>query len=183
MGFRISWLGFSGKEKDKVLGALHLIDTGVVEEVPESPISVASFPGDWTIVWLNRFDHPFAEDASLRLFSQGCTVIAVHVHEGIMFNSVECYHNGAPMWSVVHNAQEGMYDLQTEGAMPEPFAEIRARLTAEQDREGGTEAGVDYIFGIPVEMARALTGFQHDLWRYDWGEPRFTEANERETLQ
>ncbi len=174
MGFKICWLGFSGRSRDEVLAALHLTDTGIVEEVPESPISVTSVPNGWTIVWLNRFDHPFAEDASLRLFSQGCTVIAVHVHEGIMFSGVEFYRDGAPVWSVTHNAQEGTHDLETEGILPETFAEIRARLT---DREGAA----DYIFDIPIEMAMTLTGFRHDQWRFDWGEPRFTEAREQET--
>jgi hypothetical protein len=178
MGFKISWLGFSGKGRDEVLAALHLTDTGIVEEVPECAISIASVPNDWTIVWFNRFDHPFAEDASLRLFSQGCTVIAVHVHEGIMFSCVELYRNGAPIWSVAHNAQEHMDDLQTEGTLPEMFAEIRARLTARQDNESA-----DYIFDIPIEMARALCGFRHDRLHFDWGEPRFTEATEQETLQ
>jgi hypothetical protein len=162
---------------------LHLIDTGIPDEACKSPVSVASFPDDWTIVWLNRFDHPFAEDASLRLFSRGCTLIAAHVHEGIMFSAAELYRNGTPLWSVTHNAQDAIHDLQTEGVLPEPFTDIRARLTAEQDQEGADKAGVDYIFDIPLETARALSGFRHDLWRYGWGEPRFTEANERETLQ
>ena len=176
MGFNISWLGFSGKSRDEVLAALHLTDTGIWDEACESPISVASVPNGWTIVWFNRFDHPFAEDASLRLFSQGCVVVAVHVHEGIMFSGLEVYRDGAPVWSVTHNAQEGMYNLTTDGVLPEPFTEIRARLTAEQNREGGEKAKVDCMFDIPVEAANALAGFRHDQWRFDWGEPRFTEA-------
>ena len=181
MGFKICWLGFFGRSRDEVLAVLHLTDTGVVEGVPESPISVTSVPNGWTIVWLNRFDHPFAEDASLRLFSQGCTVIAVHVHEGIMFSGVELYRDGKPVWSVTHNAQEGTYDLQTEGSLPEAFAEIRARLTGEQDHEDRVDAEVDFIFDIPVELAMTLTGFRHDQWDYDWGELRFTQAREQET--
>jgi len=181
VGFKISWLGFSGKSQDEVFAALHLTYTGTVKEVPESPISVTNIPNGWTIVWFNQFDHPFAEDASLRLFSQGCAVVAVHVHEGIMFSGVELYRDGGPVWSVTHNAQEGMYDLQTEGALPEAFAEICARLSGEQDREGGVNAKVDYIFDIPVELAMTLSGFRHDQWDYDWGELRFTEAREQAT--
>jgi hypothetical protein len=176
MGFKIAWLGFSGKESRDVLRLLHLADTGIVDEANESPVSVAALPNGWTIVWLDRFDHPFAEDASLRLFSQGCTVVAVHVHEGIMFCAAELYRDGAPVWSVVHNAQESLYDLQTEGDLPAAFAEIRARLTTDQDGDGGDEAVVDHIFDIPVETAMALCGFRHDLTQYDWGVPHFTEA-------
>jgi len=181
VGFKISWLGFSGKSRDEVLATLHLTDTGVWDEANESPISVTSVPNGWTVVWFDRFDHPFAEDASLRLFSRGCTVVAVHVHEGIMFSGTELYRDGVPVWSVTHNAQEGMYDLQTEGTLPGALAEIRARLTDEQDREGGVDAGVDCIFDVPVELAMTLSGYRHDQWRYDWGEPRFTEAREQET--
>jgi hypothetical protein len=181
VGFKICWLGFSGRSRDEVLAALHLTDTGILDEANESPISVTSIPNGWTIVWFDRFDSPFAEDASLRLFSSGCTVIAVHVHEGIMFSGAEFYRGGAPVWSVTHNAQAGMYDLETEGTLPEAFAEIRARLTGEQDREGGADAGVDHIFDVPVELAMVLSGFRHDQWDYDWGELRFNEAREQET--
>ena len=178
MGFKISWLGFSGKNKDEVLKALNLVDTGVHDEANESPVSVASIPNGWTIVWFDQFDHPFSEDKELRPLSMGCTLVAVQVHEGIMFSAAELYRDGARAWSASHDAQQGIYNLHTDGALPHAFEEIRARLTVEQDREGGKDAQVDCIFDIPVELAQSICGFRHDRFSFDWGEPIFTEAKE-----
>ena len=87
MGFKITWLAFHGKSKSDVLYAMRLRDTHVPDEAAESPMCVASFPDDWTVIVLNQFAHPFAEDASLALFSQGCSLIACHVQEDLMFSA------------------------------------------------------------------------------------------------
>ena len=180
MGFRIAWLAFHGRSREDVLTALHLADTGEHDEANESPMSLADFPDGWTVLWLNRFDHPFAEDASLRLFSQGCTVIAGHTHEGIMFGATELYRDGASVWAVFHDARQGIEHLETAGALPDGFEAIRKDAFAAQ--AAGTD-NVDHIIDIPFAMARALCGFQYDRYAYDWGEPRFTVVRHKSELQ
>ncbi|HEY1708827.1 MAG TPA: hypothetical protein VGG10_11230 [Rhizomicrobium sp.] len=183
MGFSVSWLAFTGKSKDEVLSALHLVDTGVLDEAAHGPMSVASFPHDWTIVFLNRFDHPFAEDSSLRLFSQGCTVIACHVEENIMFSSSELYEEGKMVWGAFHDAQQGVYHIEADGALPPAFDVIKTRMIADQTEKGGASADVDCVFDIPLKLATSYYGFEHDRSHYDWGEPRFTELRDRTSLQ
>jgi hypothetical protein len=183
MGFAISWLAFSGKSRAEVLGMLHLVDTGDEEELPESPMTAADLPRGWTLVYLNRFDHPFAEDASLRLFSKSCEIIACHIEEHVMFSSAECYRDGLPAWSVFHDAQRDMYNLETDGTLPDGYAEVRSRLIREQDEAGGKDADVDFIFDIPLELAELLCGFKHDLGSFAWGTPRFTMLKDRSAMQ
>jgi hypothetical protein len=48
------------------------------------------------------------------------------------------------------------------GAAPEPLTEIRQRLEAEQQEEGGEDADVDLISDVPLELAKSLCGFKHD---------------------
>ena len=182
MGFKITWLAFHDKSKADVLDSMHLRDTGIVDEANESPISGASFPKDWTIIWLNQFAHPFAEDASLMLFSQGCTVIACHVHDGTMFSAAQLYADGRQQWAVIRDFQAGEYHLEVDGHPPDNLLEIAERQTKHQ-REDSEASGIDYMFEIPLELAESLCGFRHDLGRYDWGEPRFTELEERAELQ
>jgi hypothetical protein len=183
MGFRNSWLAFSGASRDEVLARLHLFDTGEHDEAFEAEMSAAQFPAGWTIVWLSRFDHPFTEDSALRLFSKGCTVIAGHVHEGIMFASTQCYRDGDRTWSIFHDCSLGRYHLETEGVPPGCFERIRAEHFASQDADGGEGAMVDHVHGIPFAVARELCGFEYDRWRYGWGEPRFTVLRHRDQLQ
>ena len=179
MGFRICWLGFSGKEKADILGALRAQDTGIWDEANESPFSVASLPNDWTIIWLNRFDHSLASAASIQSLSKNCTLVTAHVNEGAMFSSTQLHTDGARSWSISHNAQKGIYDLQTDGTLPDCYSEISARLTGKQDKSGEDKGQVDYIFDVPVEVAKSICGYRYNLCRYDWGEPYFTTLEER----
>ncbi|HTT98118.1 MAG TPA: hypothetical protein VMF58_08710 [Rhizomicrobium sp.] len=178
MGFRICWLGFSGKRKADVLGALRAKDTGLLDEANESPMSIARLPNNWTIIWLNRFDHPLASEASIQSLSKNCTLVTAHVNESTMFSSTQLHANGAQLWSITHSAKEGMYNLQTSGTLPEFYSEISARLTGKQDQNGGDKSKVDYIFDVPVEVAKSVCGYRYNLCRYDWGEPYFTTLRE-----
>jgi len=181
MGFKITWLAFHGKDKANVLDSMHLRDTGIVDEAMEVPICGASFPNDWTIIWLNQFAHPFGEDASLMLLSRACSVIACHIHEGTMFVAVQVYKDSKQQWAVIHDAQAGEFHLEVDGRPPGSLLEIAERRTKQQ-REDGEASGIDYMFEIPLDVAESLCGFRHDLRRYDWGEPRFTELEERAEL-
>lgn len=175
MGFKISWLAFSGKSKSDVLASMHVADTAVPDEATEGPMSVADFPDNWTIVWLNSFNHPLAEDASLRRLSTDCTLIASHVHEGIMFSAAQLYREGKLVWSISHDSSEGIYNLNSKGELPTEFAAVKDTLLAKQRAQPDGPMSVDYVFNIPLDTAKSLCGFQHDRWKYEWGRPNFTE--------
>ena len=50
--------------------------------------------------------------------------------------------------------------LETEGELPGEFEEIRDRLMTKQS--DSDKENVHFIFDIPIELARALTGFGHN---------------------
>jgi hypothetical protein len=41
------------------------------------------------------------------------------------------------------------------------------------NEDGTLTSDVDYFFDIPVDLAAEQTGYCHDRWEFDWGEPRF----------
>ena len=68
------------------------------------------------------------------------------------------WKDGEPIWSVTHDAQEGDAHLDVEGEPPAGFGAIRDRLSKQQEQEGGA----DFIFNIPVDLAKAITGYSHE---------------------
>ena len=175
MGFKISWLGVAGKSKASVLDTVGLKDTEEPEEVPESPFSGAEIPGGWFILFSNDFD--FVSRARLAQFSIDCRIVACQVHEGIMFSAAYGYERGARIWELAHFAQQGIYDLSVSGSPPPSFESVRRRLTQKQQETAG--GGVDYIFGIPLEVAADICKYSHDRWQFEWGRPQFTRLEAR----
>ena len=59
-------------------------------------------------------------------------------------------------WSVIHDCQKGKRHLDVQGEPPPEFTAIRDALLSK------SKPGVDYIFDIPVETAKSVTGYRHD---------------------
>ena len=176
MGWKISWVGFSGLTKAEVLDLVGATDTGEIDEANEADFSGAEIP-DWYILFSNDFD--FVSESTLSKLSSRGTVVGCQLHEGVMVSAAYGYDRGNAQWSVMHNAQDGISDLSTSGAPPTELEPIRERLSQQQYDAGGEVADVDYIFDIPVELAAAICGYRHDRLKFDWGEPKFTALDVR----
>lgn len=174
MGYRISWIGFEGLDRAACLALIGMRDTARVDEANEAPFSMANLPTGWTILFSNDFD--YASDHRLAVCSNACRVIGCRIDETIMYSSATAFENGHALWSVCHDSGEGLMHLQARGESPKEFADIREKLIAEQEADGGAEADTDYVFEIPVELAAVSTGYRHDRWKFEWGEPEFTEV-------
>jgi hypothetical protein len=162
MGFNVSWLAVRGKPAGSVLDLLRLKRTGEFEEVPESPVTGIALSYGWYVVFANDFG--FIDRAPLSRLSESAEVVTCAVEEHVMASSASGLKDGAAIWSILHDPQEGMQHLKVSGEPPDEFDAIRARLFAEQSAAGGDDSDVDYVFDVPVEMALALTGFRHDEW-------------------
>ena len=156
MGYSLSWLAVRGKDAATVRNALGLRDTGEREEIPDSPLLGADLPGGWYLVFANRCD--FADSAPLAKLSSAADVVTCSVEEHVMYSSAASWNNGRQVWSVIHDAQQGAGHLDAVGELPPGFGPIRDRLWEEQAARGDA----DYLFDIPVELAKALIGFRHD---------------------
>ena len=172
MGFSISWVAFKNLSKAEVLKRSGFRDSGTEDEANEAPFSLAELPTGWVVLFSNDFEYGAAEH--LIGLSSGAMVLSCQVEEHVMFSAAHCYSNGREAWSVWHNSERGHYDLSTRGTPPAEFAPIKIGLNAKQDDSGGATSIVDYTFDIPVDLAAELTGYRHDRWKFDWGQPIFT---------
>jgi len=168
MGFKISWIGFHGLGKAEILDLIGAADTGVVEEVPESPLCGAELPGGWYILFANDFEF-VTEDLLAR-----CALVACQLHEGVMYSAAYGYERGEQKWMLTHEGDQEITSLDVSGSPPSQFEGIRERLAKEQEDEGGDASEVDFYFDIPVETAEAVCGYRHDRWDFAWGQPTFT---------
>lgn len=94
-----------------------------------------------------------------------------------MYSRAVGYKADGSAWSVIHdcNADE---DLQVEGNPPAPFAAIAAELRAKQEE---TTEWVDYVFDVPMELVKALSGYRCDR-DFELGpEPEFTPLQRKRT--
>jgi hypothetical protein len=158
MGFRVSWFAVRGKDREAILADAGLRGTGAFEEFPEAPFTGVSLPGGWCGVMSRSINDHHMSDAFLTRLSAGCEVLSAHVNETTMDSSAAGWRDGRQVWSVFHNAQQDLHHLEVAGDVPPVFAAIEARLRREQEND--TE--VDYVFDIPVELARELTGYRYD---------------------
>ncbi|HEX6373961.1 MAG TPA: hypothetical protein VF006_33845 [Longimicrobium sp.] len=162
MGYAVSWFAVSGKEPEQVLQELGLTPAGETEEVPEAPIVCATLPAGWFLVFSNRTSPLAFSVEPLPALSAGCRVVFCQVEEHTMFSSAACYQDGRRVWHVAHDADKGIYHLETEGELPPEFEGIFRSMKSEQDQAGGEKADVDYIIDVPIELAKAIAGFRHD---------------------
>jgi len=160
MGYSLSWLAVKGKSAAAVRDELAIRGTGTHEEIPESDVVGAELPGGWYLVVANHA--PVKDDAVLRSLSSGCELVTFFVEEHVMFSYAAGWSDGSMVWSVTHDAQQGLEHLETQGDLPAIFNSICDRLRSDQEAAGGREAGVDYIFDVPVQLAESLTGHRHD---------------------
>jgi hypothetical protein len=153
MGASLSWFAVRGKTAEAVLQEFGLKNVG--REHCETPYCGGALPSGWYLVIHGR--HEFTNDEVRRL-SQRCEVIACFVEEHVMVSRASSWKDGVQLWSVTHDAQEGDAHLDAQGKLPAEFTAICDRLTKQQEEEGGA----DFIFDIPVALARELVGYRHD---------------------
>lgn len=159
MGFHVSWLTVLGKRPDLVRKELGLSETDAREYLPESDVTGVLLPSGWYLVFFNDPLPAECEESILSRLSLGASVMTFVVEESSMVSVANAYADGARTWQVVHDSSEGLEHLLVEGVPPKQFAEVRDRLLAEQRK---SKNGPDYLFDVPADLCKIMTGFRHD---------------------
>jgi hypothetical protein len=162
MGWAITWCAVREENAEQFLKQLGLSPTGETEELPESPISMASLDTGWRVIWYNKYDCPFLRPRDLGALSSDKDVLRCLVEEHVMASSSEMWSQGKRKWWLSHEGENGPKGLAMDGDLPQSFPAIRNEMEQAQLDAGGDHAGVDYIFETPLKLAEALVGFKHD---------------------
>jgi hypothetical protein len=179
MGFNISWLAFPASSRDVTLRALGLHVAGEAKAWPETLVSGVCLPNDGYLVFLNSCFHPFATPEALASASTSCHIVGCQVAEHIMVSAAFSWRNGVRLWSVTHESDKGVWNLEVDGAPPPKLSSLRAAAGTAQKKERKfpflplPRWEVDYFFRIPIDLAASVVGYEHDRVQYSWGKPAY----------
>lgn len=160
MGYSLSWAALKGGTLDMLCDAMGLVPTKRFEEIAESEFVAAALPTFWYLFLWNGNEIP--KEALQRLSIYG-PVVNCYIEDHVMLSVASGWGNGKQLWRVEHyGGEKGHLHLETEGNLPSAFEAIRQRLVAQQETAAGADADVDYVYDIPADLAKGLTGFRHD---------------------
>lgn len=162
MGFSITWFAVPESASETFLQKLGLVETGESEEWPDSPISTAVMETGWRVLWYDKNSCPFLGSEAVAELSRDHEILVCKVEEHCMVSSSAVWRAGQRLWYLHHDGSGGPKGLDIEGSPPDCCASVCAEMERKQIDAGGINAGVDFIFEIPLLVAEQLTGFKHD---------------------
>jgi hypothetical protein len=162
MGFSISWYAVPEQNADQFVQKLSLTPTGKTEEIPESLDAMGKLDTGWRVFWHNKYDCPFLKDSDLARLSLDQDILFCQVEEHVMASSAETWSHGKRQWRISHEGENGPKGIDVDGLLPDCYPKIRVGMEQKQAAEGGDEADVDYIFDIPLTVAKSMVRFKHD---------------------
>ena len=163
MGYSLAWCAIEGKATEIIHQQLGLAATGEFSDYGVATIVGRYLPSGWYLIIAKGCDHKLISDGILQEISSDCSVIACSIEEHVMFCSAANWKDGQRKWFVQHRGGDyGPADLSSLGTPPPVFAMLRDHYISRQDVEGGEKAEVDWLFEIPLELAKSFVGFRHD---------------------
>jgi hypothetical protein len=156
MGLMCSWVAIRTVAKSEVLAHLGVIETGRSVEPTEERGLMSVYQNDngWLYVFVYEFD--WADEALVADLSRFGMTLGVQMEDKVdMECVVRAADGGRALWSVAHLNIPGQ-ELTISGDPPAELADIRQKYEALQ----AGEESVDYLLEIPLELARAVSGYQ-----------------------
>lgn len=171
MGFHISWIAVRGKTPAQVCSAINIAETDERSPFPESDVDAINLDSEWYLVHFNDPLPPELELTVLGPLSIGAEIIKCVVEECSMVTMASCLSNGKEKWTILHDSEQGLRHLEISGDVPDCYEDIKNRLLAELNAD---EGGCDYLFDVPAEVCKTITGFRHDAERENEDSNPFT---------
>lgn len=173
MGLMCSWIAVETSAKSDVLDHLGLIETGnVVEPVARrGQMSVYQNDNGWLYVFAEG-DFHWADEARVVDLSKFGLTLGVQTEDKIdMECAVRAAKDGHLLWTVAHANEPGK-ELTVTGNAPAALADIRRKYETLHREQGDA----DYLWEIPLGLARAVSGYSVEEDAIDFFELTSTRA-------
>lgn len=152
MAHAVAWIALQLDDPHALYEAFGVAPGGKQRDLGGTPLVVTVSPTGWIVVLTN-----LAAGPDERLFDEGFTASLSRLGSMVWCfsetlskdSAVSGWVDGRRVWTVQHDPEQGDDHLHAVGEVPGAFAPLR---------DGG-----DAAFEIPTQLARALTGFHHDV--------------------
>lgn len=158
MGFSCSWIAVRTDDKATLLDYLGMVETGelVAPGCEQSWMSVHQAGNGWTILFCEDFG--WADAGQIQKLSRFGTAVGVQFEDKVaMEATIYVAEKGKRVWRVSHNAEHNE-PLNVRGTPPAEFAAVRRKFEQKQ----AADDGVNWLFEIPLELARTISGYRVD---------------------
>jgi len=182
VGLSLSWVAVRGLKPEQALAALGMQVSHVVryEDIGwRRNVVLGPLPGDWLLVASAGAGQAFK--GKLQPLTKLGPAVAGEILDMVSESEVRGYADGSETWRVAHDPSddEGVFSIEISGDPPPQLGTIVREARAEQDAEGGEEAGVDYMIDVPGQLAHSICGYhpgEHEPHGVDFSELRPTKS-------
>lgn len=157
MGYQINWIAVKG-DTAAALAALELEDGGEASHPMLASYCCARLPGGWLVV--TSTDRKFSVERSLSSVAAPGLAVGAEMSEVVMVSRAVGSVDGHKAWSVGHDPEQGIEDVQVDGDPPEALSGIVQALQLEQQSDESDS--VDYMFDAPIALVAQVCGFRPD---------------------
>ena len=170
MGTSTSWIAVQASSFDEVAQALSLVR---VESVPagnprDVHYEVFRFDRIWLLlVTRMRGNGIVAAPEPLATLSRISRVVACDEESHVMYSAAAEWREGRERWAIVHASEEGPEHLEVRGDAPAGWETTRDEMIVKQQ----AEEGVDYVYEVPLLMAKRVVGYRMETEDDDRLEP------------
>jgi hypothetical protein len=178
VGYTLSWVAVRSVGPEQALAVLgmEVADVLKYEDIGWGDnVVLGHLPGDWLLAVSG--DSSDAFEGQLEPLTKLGQAVAGQISEIVMVSELRGYADGNEIWRVVHDPQEeeSLYALQISGNAPPQLDTIVHSARAEQDKEGGEDAAVDFMIEIPGRLSHSICGYhpgEHEPFGVDFSELR-----------
>ncbi len=162
MGTSTSWIAVEGASVAELAAHLRFVaapDDGEIDGAPQATI----VPSGWALIVSRMKNAGVVEDArTLRGLARRWRTVACDEESHIMYAAACEWRDGREVWAVAHSSAETAVPLMIRGALPPGSIEVREKWLAQDVEAAASGARVDYVYEIPLEIARLVVGYRLD---------------------
>lgn len=177
MGTSTSWVAVQGATIEQVARNLGLAPapSDYVYNDSERCYTASVFGSGWVLLMFRlEDDGVVAERALLQKLSRDHRVVGCDEESHVMYSASSEWREGREVWAVIHDPEQALDHLVTRGDLPPGWTGVRDEWTAKHVEAAKTEVGVDYLYEIPLEVAKLVVGYRLDYDDDDDGQESVT---------
>jgi hypothetical protein len=163
MGTSTSWIAVEGANLEQLARDLRLAPapSDFVEDPAKSSYQAAVLPSGWVLL-VHRMegDGVVAEHALLKKLSSARRVVGCDEESHVMYSASSEWREGREVWAVIHSSEQAADHLAVRGDLPPAWTGVKDEWTAKHAEAARAGEGVDYVYEVPLEVAKLVVGYR-----------------------